>query len=94
MASSLPHSGWDHEPGELDSATLCAREVYSCATGAAQIVELAEQLQGRCGKRQIQGATVALGHNGDGLVGREAASRCVTILVRQAAISTCDDGVS
>src|ERR1039458_9095611 len=25
------HSGWDHEPGELDSATLCAREAYEDA---------------------------------------------------------------
>jgi len=149
VVSSVLHSGWDHEPGELDSATLCAREAYEqaglgpgdlgvielhdasaigeliayeslglCrkgesgklidqgvtklggrlpvntsggllrkghpvgATGVAQIVELTEQLQGRCGKRQVQGARVALAHNGGGVVGREAASMCVTILVR------------
>jgi acetyl-CoA acetyltransferase len=52
------------------------------ATGVAQIVELTEQLQGRCGKRQVQGAKTALAHNGGGVVGREAASMCVTILVR------------
>jgi acetyl-CoA acetyltransferase len=52
------------------------------ATGIAQIVELTEQLQGRCGKRQVEGATVALAHNGGGVVGREAASMCVTILNR------------
>ena len=52
------------------------------ATGIAQIVELTEQLQGRCGKRQVEGATVALAHNGGGVVGREAASMCVTILTR------------
>ena len=149
VAASVLHSGWDHEPGELDSATLSAREAYEeaglgpedlgvielhdasaigellayeslglCgkgeggklidegttklggrvpvntsggllrkghpvgATGVAQIVELTEQLQGRCGKRQIEGATVALAHNGGGVVGREAASMCVTILTR------------
>jgi acetyl-CoA acetyltransferase len=52
------------------------------ATGIAQIVELSEQLQARCGKRQIAGATVALAHNGGGVLGREAASMCVTILTR------------
>ena len=38
--------------------------------------------RGQCGKRQIQDATVALGHNRGGVIGREAASMCVTILVR------------
>jgi len=149
VVSSVLHSGWDHEPGEQDSATLCASEAYEeaglgpedlgavelhdasaigeliayeslglCgrgeagrlidegatrlggrlpvntsggllrkghpvgATGIAQIVELTEQLQGRCGKRQIEAAAVALAHNGGGVVGREAASMCVTILTR------------
>ena len=52
------------------------------ATGVAQIVELTEQLHGRCGTRQVEGATAALAHNGGGVVGREAAAMCVTILVR------------
>jgi acetyl-CoA acetyltransferase len=149
VVSSVLHSGWDHEPGEMDSATLCASEAYEeaglgpedlgaielhdasaigeliayeslglCqrgesgklidegatklggrlpvntsggllrkghpvgATGIAQIVELTEQLQGRCGERQVEGAAVALAHNGGGVVGREAASMCVTILTR------------
>jgi acetyl-CoA acetyltransferase len=149
VTASVLHSGWDHEPGELDSASLCAKEAYEqaglgpddlsvielhdasaigeliayeslglCrrgesgkliddgvtklggrvpvntsggllrkghpvgATGVAQIVELTEQLQGRCGKRQVEGAKAALAHNGGGVVGREAASMCVTILVR------------
>jgi acetyl-CoA acetyltransferase len=149
VAASVLHSGWDHQAGELDSTTLCAREAYEeaglgpkdlgvvevhdasaiaeiiayeslglCrngeggklieegvtrlggrlpvntsggllrkghpvgATGVAQIVELTEQLQGRCGERQAEGAKVALAHNGGGVVGREAASMCVTILVR------------
>lgn len=149
VVSSVLHSGWDHEPGDLDTASLCAREAYEeaglgpealgvvelhdasaigeliayeslglCrkgesgkliddnvtklggrlpvntsggllrkghpvgATGVAQIVELTEQLQGRCGKRQVEDAKVALAHNGGGVVGREAASMCVTILAR------------
>jgi acetyl-CoA acetyltransferase len=52
------------------------------ATGIAQIVELTEQLQGRCGKRQVEAATAALAHNGGGVVANGAASMCVTILVR------------
>jgi len=50
------------------------------ATGIAQIVELTEQLQGRSGKRQVEGANVALAHNGGGTIGPDAAAMCVTIL--------------
>jgi acetyl-CoA acetyltransferase len=50
------------------------------ATGVAQIVELTEQLQGRSGKRQVEGAKVALAHNGGGTIGPDAAAMCVTIL--------------
>jgi acetyl-CoA acetyltransferase len=52
------------------------------ATGIAQIVELTEQLQGRSGQRQVEGARVALAHNGGGSIGSDAAAMCVTILVR------------
>jgi acetyl-CoA acetyltransferase len=52
------------------------------ATGIAQIVELTEQLQGRSGKRQVEGAKVALAHNGGGAIGVDAAAMCVTILAR------------
>jgi acetyl-CoA acetyltransferase len=52
------------------------------ATGIAQIVELTEQLQGRAGKRQVEGAKVALAHNGGGSLGTDAAAMCVTILSR------------
>jgi len=52
------------------------------ATGIAQIVELTEQLQGRSGKRQVEGAKVALAHNGGGAIGTDAAAMCVTILTR------------
>ncbi len=50
------------------------------ATGAAQIVELAEQLWGRSGARQVQGARVGLAHNGGGMIGTDAAATVVSIL--------------
>jgi acetyl-CoA acetyltransferase len=50
------------------------------ATGIAQIVELTEQLQGRCGERQVEGARLGLAHNGGGSIGTDAAALCVTIL--------------
>ncbi len=52
------------------------------ATGIAQIVELTEQLQGRSGDRQVEGAKVGLAHNGGGNIGIDAAALCVTILTR------------
>jgi acetyl-CoA acetyltransferase len=53
------------------------------ATGCAQIVELTEQLQGRSGRRQVEGAEVALAHNGGGAIGLDAAATVVTILARE-----------
>jgi acetyl-CoA acetyltransferase len=50
------------------------------ATGIAQIVELTEQLQGRSGARQVDGANVGLAHNGGGTIGTDVAALCVTIL--------------
>jgi acetyl-CoA acetyltransferase len=50
------------------------------ATGIAQIVELTEQLQGRSGARQVDGAKVGLAHNGGGTIGTDVAALCVTIL--------------
>ncbi|MCB1684049.1 MAG: thiolase family protein [Pseudomonadales bacterium] len=52
------------------------------ATGIAQIVELTEQLLGRSGRRQVDGARVGLAHNGGGSIGNDAAAQCVTILRR------------
>lgn len=54
------------------------------ATGCAQVVELTEQLQGRCGPRQVEGARIALAHNGGGAIGLDAAATVVTILAREA----------
>jgi len=50
------------------------------ATGLAQIVELTEQLQGRAGRRQVEGARLALAQNGGGKKGNDAAAMVVTIL--------------
>jgi len=50
------------------------------ATGLAQIVELTEQLQGRAGSRQVEGAKLALAQNGGGKKGNDAAAMVVTIL--------------
>jgi acetyl-CoA acetyltransferase len=52
------------------------------ATGIAQIVELTEQLQGRSGDRQVEGARIGLAHNGGGSIGSDAAAMCVTVLSR------------
>jgi acetyl-CoA acetyltransferase len=52
------------------------------ATGLAQLVELTEQLQGRSGPRQVEGAMVGLAQNGGGAIGSDAAAMCVTILAR------------
>lgn len=53
------------------------------ATGCAQIVELTEQLQRRSGKRQVEGACIALAHNGGGAIGTDAAATVVTILTKE-----------
>ncbi len=51
------------------------------ATGVSQILELTYQLQGRAGKRQVEGANVALAHNGGGTIGGEVAAMNINILV-------------
>ncbi len=53
------------------------------ATGAAQIVEISEQLQGRSNQRQVANARIGLAHNGGGLIGVDAAATVVTILGRE-----------
>jgi len=51
------------------------------ATGVSQILELTLQLQGRAGKRQVEGASVALAHNGGGTIAGEVAAMNINILV-------------
>ncbi len=49
------------------------------ATGIKQVVEITEQLRGEAGKRQVEGAEVAMAHN----VGGSGATAVVHILSRQ-----------
>jgi len=50
------------------------------ATGCAQIVDLVDQLRGRCGPRQVEGAQFALAENAGGHLGFGPAAAVVTIL--------------
>lgn len=50
------------------------------ATGLGQIFELVTQLRGEAGKRQVQGARIAIAENGGGILGVEEAAACITIL--------------
>jgi acetyl-CoA acetyltransferase len=52
------------------------------ATGCAQLVELADQLRGRSGGRQVAKVRIALAHNGGGVLGDDEAAVAVTILER------------
>lgn len=52
------------------------------ATGIGQIFELVEQLRGNCGKRQVEGARIALQSNGGGLWRVEEATEHIAILGR------------
>jgi len=53
------------------------------ASGAAQIVEISEQLMGRSNQRQVTDARIGLAHNGGGLIGLDAAATVVSILARE-----------
>lgn len=50
------------------------------ATGIGQLVELADQVRGRCGDRQVPGARIGLAENAGGYVGPDAAAATVTIV--------------
>ncbi|MAO81775.1 MAG: thiolase [Nocardioides sp.] len=52
------------------------------ATGCAQVVELTDQLRGRAGDRQVEGARIGLAENGGGYLGEDPAAVVVTILSR------------
>jgi acetyl-CoA acetyltransferase len=50
------------------------------ATGLSMIFELAQQLRGEAGDRQVPGARVALQENGGGVIGLEEAACSVILL--------------
>ena len=50
------------------------------ATGAAQLVELTQQLRGEAGDRQVAKARVALAENGGGYLGQDVAALVLTLL--------------
>lgn len=52
------------------------------ATGCAQIVELADQLRGRAGARQVPAARLALAQNGGGVLDGDEATVTVSVLER------------
>lgn len=76
-------SGATHLGGRVPvnpSGGLLSRGHPIGATGCAQLVELADQLRGRCGDRQVGGARVALAKNSGGYLGSDAAATVVSIL--------------
>jgi acetyl-CoA acetyltransferase len=76
-------SGDTHLGGRVPvnpSGGLLARGHPIGATGCAQLVELTDQLRGRCGERQAAGARTALALNAGGSLGLDEASAVVTIL--------------
>ena len=50
------------------------------ATGCGQLVELVDQLRGRAGRRQVEGARIALSENAGGFLGEDNAAAAVHIL--------------
>jgi len=50
------------------------------ASGIAQLLELVTQLRGDAGKRQVEGARIALAENGGGFIGAGEAAMCIHIL--------------
>jgi len=52
------------------------------ATGLSMIYELAGQLRGECGERQVTGSDIALAENGGGVMGFDEAACAVTVLQR------------
>ena len=53
------------------------------ATGLGQLHELVTQLRGEAGKRQVDGARIAIHENGGGLYGIEEAVVAITVLAKQ-----------
>lgn len=52
------------------------------ATGLGQVYELVTQLRGEAGKRQVEGARIAIQENGGGIFGVEEATAVINILAK------------
>lgn len=84
-ASQLVRSGSTRLGGALPvntSGGLISRGHPIGATGAAQLVELVDQLRGRAGERQVADAKVGLAENAGGHLGTEPAVCVVSVLSR------------
>lgn len=82
-APALLRSGQTSPGGRLPvnpSGGLLSRGHPVGATGCAQIVELANQLRGRCGPRQREGARVGLAECSGGQIGADSAVAAVIVL--------------
>lgn len=83
-------AGWATARGRTDvggdavtvnpSGGLVARGHPLGATGLCQVVELADQLRGRAGDRQVEGARLAVAVNTGGIIGGDAAMTVVHVL--------------
>ena len=82
-AVDLLKSGFTSLGGKMPvnpSGGLISRGHPIGATGAAQLVELSNQLRNRCGNRQKKNAKIALAENAGGWIRNDVAAACVTIL--------------
>lgn len=87
----IGQGGWMSERGETrlggripvnPSGGLESKGHPIGATGLGQLFELTQQLRGRAGPRQVEGARLAVAENGGGFHGVEEAAAVVTILAR------------
>ena len=74
------HSGIGGKIPVNTSGGLLSKGHVIGATGISQIVELVRQLRGQAGGRQVEGARVALQHNGGGFIHTDTASCFIHIL--------------
>jgi len=90
----IGQGGWMSERGETSlggripvnpSGGLESKGHPIGATGLGQLFELVQQLRGRAGPRQVQGARFAVAENGGGFHGVEEAAAVVTVLAREGA---------
>ena len=87
----IGQGGWMSERGETSlggripvnpSGGLESKGHPIGATGLGQLFELVQQLRGRAGQRQVQGARFAVAENGGGFYGVEEAAAVVTVLAQ------------